>query len=163
MKIGLNYMIFKKQLKDSNILDVTEKNYIDSITLEMDDFLAINSIQTLSYFLIKIYSINSIILLDGYDSIFIQNWNDSLDDIKKILFDFFSATFKDNKFLLKGLITGSLNILLTSNFLCINNIKFYTVGSKYSNYFGFTKEEVIKLISHFNLDSNIVELEKIES
>lgn len=39
MKIWLNYMIFKKQLKDSDILDVTEKNYIDSITLEMDDFL----------------------------------------------------------------------------------------------------------------------------
>ena len=83
---------------------------------------------------------------------------------KKLYLIFFSATFKDNKFLLKGLITGSLNILLTSNFLCINNIKFYTVGSsKYSNYFGFTKEEVIKLISHFNLDSNIVELEKIEN
>lgn len=90
-------MIFKKQLKDSNILDVTEKNYIDSITLEMDDFLAINSIQTLSYFLNKIYSINSIILLDGYDSIFIQNWNDSLDDIKKNLFDFFFQQLSSTK------------------------------------------------------------------
>lgn len=167
MKIWQTYLIFKKDMLESENLDITEKKFIDSITYQMNDHFAVNSIQCLCNFLSKVYNNKeSIILLDNYDSIYTQNIiqnrsNESFSEVNDFFMSFISATFKNNKFMLKGLMAGVLNIPLSSTFSGLNNINVYTMtNGKYSDCFGFTKNEVVKLTNFFQINSKSEEIER---
>lgn len=168
MKIWQVYMIFKKDMNNSPNLDSTEKEFINSITHEIDDNLAIHSIQTLCCFLSKVYDGKaSIVLLDDYDSIFTNSLKSGggienfFDEIKEFYFGFLQSTFKDNKFMVRGLITGVMNIPIFESFNGANNIKVYTITSnKYLNCFGFTSEELLKLAELFKLNEKVEQIEK---
>lgn len=159
MKIWQIYLLFKNQLMESDHLDVTEKLFVESMKPDMSDFVAIHSIQYLCNFLNKVYeNQRAIVILDEYDILFSENWSLSTfcEEIKNFCFNFISSTFKDNKCMLKGIITGVMNIALYTN-----NISFYTMAStKYSNCFGFTKDEVFELAKLYNFESKIDEIEK---
>lgn len=163
MKIWETYVFFKSQLLESNLLDMTEKSFINSITYEMTDDFAIHSIQYLCCFLNKVYNNKgTIVLLDEYDALIMENWNFNgmnnsfiSDEVRNFYFNFISSSFKENKFLMRGIITGVTNIALYAK-----NIGVYSmISPKYSSCFGFTKEEVFELSKLFQLNSKIDEIE----
>lgn len=162
MKIWQIYLTFKKEMIESQKLDITETNFVNSISYQMDDSVAINSIQILCSLLNKVYdNRQTIVLLDKYDSLFSEKINGQQSELTEFILRFISSTFKGNKFMLKGLITGILNIPLSTDFNGANNINVYTVISqKYSNYFGFTKSEVFQLAKLFQIEYRIDEIER---
>lgn len=167
MKIWQIYLNFKNDLISSEKLDKTEKNFIYSISNQIDDDFAIHSIQYLCGFLNKIYNEKqAIVLLDEYDSIItkksdIFDNNDDWNNTKEFFINFIISTFKENKFMMRGLITGILNIPLLFNFSCFNNITIYDMTSeKYSNYFGFTKDEIIEIAHEYDCKLNIDDVEE---
>ncbi|KAK8843632.1 hypothetical protein M9Y10_024692 [Tritrichomonas musculus] len=167
VKIWQVYLIYKKKMIESDNLDISEKRFIDSITYQMSDDVAIHSIQYLCCFLNKIYvDKETIVLLDEYDSILTKSWNLNGDngfwnDIKDFFINFMSSTFKDNKFMMRGLITGIMNIPLSFNFSCSNNINVYNMTSdKYWNCFGFTRDELDGLIKLYGSELDMSEIER---
>ncbi|KAK8834377.1 hypothetical protein M9Y10_027685 [Tritrichomonas musculus] len=152
MKIWQIYMIYKKQLMKSEKLDKTEKNFIDSISNQIEDDIAIHSIQYLCSFLSKIYDgQETIVLLDDYDRITVNN--DGWKDVKFFYTNFIASTFKENKFLLRGLMTGVMNISLPYN---VYNMTM----NKYSSCFGFTQQEIEFLINFYKIQTNFFQIER---
>jgi hypothetical protein len=88
-----------------------------------------------------------IVLLDEYDSPVNNAYiNGFLQEALELMKAFFSATFKENRFLYKGIITGISRIARESLFSGLNNVKICNIDKKqYSEYFGFTEGEISTL------------------
>ena len=81
---------------------------------------------------------------------------------KRLLFfrNFFSASFKDNPHIWRGVLTGCLRISKESMFTGLNNLKIYSVSSQgYSSCFGFTEEETMKALGEFGLSNHQPDVE----
>ncbi len=101
-----------------------------------------------------------IILIDEYDtpihSAFIEGY---YDKCIKFMKKFLHGAFKDNTYLEKGVITGILQVAKANIFSELNNIGIYNIFKhKFSDKFGFSEDEVIKLLEDFNLSDNIGEV-----
>lgn len=119
----------------------------------------INSLKTIMEILHKVYGKKVILLIDEYDVPLAKanemNSNEKdfygkmLDVIKGIM----STALKDNKYLEFAVITGCLRIAKESIFTGVNNFASYSVlNKKFSRYFGFTQNEVDKLLKNAGLE-----------
>ncbi|MBW7874890.1 MAG: AAA family ATPase [Candidatus Cloacimonetes bacterium] len=120
------------------------------------------SLKFLSRIVSSHYGQNPLILIDEYDVPLQSAWTSGYwDEAISFFRNFFSAGFKDNPYLWRGVITGCLRVARESMFTGMNNLAVSSVSSKkYSTHFGFTVPEVKQLIQDYNLVS--IE-EKIES
>ena len=76
-------------------------------------------------------------------------------DIRNLL----SGALKDNSYLEKGILTGILRVAKESIFSGLNNINVCTIlSSEYSEYFGFTEEEVEETLKYYGIEANMEEL-----
>jgi hypothetical protein len=90
----------------------------------------------------------SYILIDEYDKLLLDEARaGSYAEIRKFMTYLFSAAFKDNPFLEKGLLTGVMRISYEGLFSGLNNIKVFDVfsDSRYSEDFGATEGEMQEL------------------
>lgn len=119
----------------------------------------INSLKTIMEILHRFYGKKVILLIDEYDVPLAKanemNSNEKdfygkmLDVIKGIM----STALKDNKYLEFAVITGCLRIAKESIFTGVNNFASYSVlNKKFSRYFGFTQNEVDKLLKNAGLE-----------
>lgn len=119
----------------------------------------INSLKTIMEILHRVYGKKVILLIDEYDVPLAKanemNSNEKdfygkmLDVIKGIM----STALKDNKYLEFAVITGCLRIAKESIFTGVNNFASYSVlNKKFSRYFGFTQNEVDKLLKNAGLE-----------
>lgn len=122
------------------------KNYlngtINNITLQ-------NSLRFLSECLSQVHNHQQVIMLiDEYDSPLNNAYQkDFLEPLSDFLKVFFGSALKDNPFLKKGLMTGILRVSKNSMLSDLNNLETYTLLSdKYSQYFGFTEDEMNALL-----------------
>ncbi|MBW7877050.1 MAG: AAA family ATPase [Candidatus Cloacimonetes bacterium] len=94
-----------------------------------------------------------LILIDEYDVPLQSAWTEGYWDEAITFFrNFFSAGFKDNPYLWRGVITGCLRVARESMFTGMNNLKVCGVSATdYSKHFGFTVPEVKQLIQDYNL------------
>jgi hypothetical protein len=98
----------------------------------------------------------SYILIDEYDKLLLDESNStSYAEIRKFLTYLFSAAFKDNPFLEKGLLTGVMRISYEGLFSGLNNISVYDVfnDGRYNEDFGITDEEAGELVELCSLNS----------
>ncbi|MDR1060626.1 MAG: AAA family ATPase, partial [Clostridiales bacterium] len=96
------------------------------------------------------------ILIDEYDKLLLDESNSaSYAEIRKFLTYLFSAAFKDNPFLEKGLLTGVMRISYEGLFSGLNNISVYDVfnDGRYNEDFGITDEEAGELVELCSLNS----------
>jgi Predicted AAA-ATPase/PD-(D/E)XK nuclease superfamily len=103
-----------------------------------------NSIKNLLEYLHRLYGIKPILLLDEYDTpihaSFMKNYYEEMVNFMQA---FLGAALKDNDHLQKAVITGILRVSQASIFSGLNNIAVYSIlKERYSQYFGFLKEEV---------------------
>ncbi len=84
------------------------------------------------------------LLLDEYDTpLHDAHVHGYYEEMRSLIATLFNKAFKGNDYLHKGLITGILQIVKSSLFSELNNVKVYSTisSSGYANCFGFTPEE----------------------
>ena len=110
------------------------------------------SLQLLSLFLYKHYKKECIIIIDEYDTPLEQGHTRGFyQKIIDFMRGFFSGGLKDNPSLAYGFLTGILRVAKESIFSGLNNLKINSIlDNEYSEYFGFSKDEVKELLSYYN-------------
>lgn len=118
------------------------------------------SLQRLSQMLDEHYEIPPIIIIDEYDTPIQQGYMSGFYD-KVILFmrNLFSGGLKDNRHLSYGFLTGILRVAKESIFSGLNNLAVNSVlDNRYSEYFGFTPQEVKKIARYYGADDKYEEI-----
>lgn len=149
------------ELKNSNKLNEFEKEtYINISKGLADDVDFEMSLQLLSLFLYKHYDIRVVIIIDEYVTPIQQgNINGFYNETIDFMRSFFSAGLKDNPNLEFGFLTGILRVAKESIFSGLNNLKINSIlDDRYSQYFGFTKEEVKELLSYYGYEDKFDEI-----
>ena len=73
--------------------------------------------------------------------------------------NFFSGGLKDNEHLAYGFLTGILRVAKESVFSGLNNLKIDSLlDNAYSQYFGFTKDEVVDILSYYDANDKYQEV-----
>ena len=137
------YNRYEFLLKES-CLNEKEKEYIEKISADMDNHLAVASLCTLSEFLYRYYGKKAIILLDEYDTPLQEAWVYGYwREMAELIRGLFNSTFKTNPYLERAVMTGITRVSRESIFSDLNHLEVVTTTSeKYEDSFGFTEEEV---------------------
>lgn len=112
------------------------------------------SLRFLSECLSKIYSSNVIILLDEYD-VPLENayFSGFYNEMAEFLRSLFESVLKTNPFLEFAVMTGCLRISKESIFTGLNNLDINSIlAVSYGEYFGFTQEEVDRMLQYYGLE-----------
>lgn len=140
-------------LLDGEMLNENEKDHYRSISAEMEDYIAADSLNALSNYLMRYYDKKVIILLDEYDTpmqeAYVHGyWGELVAFIRSL----FNAAFKTNPYLERAIMTGITRVSKESIFSDLNNLKVVTTTSeKYEDCFGFTEEEVFAALEEYGL------------
>ena len=149
------------ELRDSDKCDAYDKKAFDSLIAgEVSEVELSNALLNLSQMLHKHHGIAPIIIIDEYDTPIQQGYSCGFYD-QVILFmrNLFSGGLKDNKHLSYGFLTGILRVAKESIFSGLNNLKINSIlDEKYSEYFGFTKEEVREMADYYGAGDRYAEI-----
>jgi len=143
-------------LLGGSYLNEDEKKAYQNISVDMEDYLAVNSLKALSDYLMRYYGKKVIILLDEYDTPMQEAyvygyWDELVSFIRKL----FNSTFKTNPFLARALMTGITRVSKESVFSDLNNLTVVTTTSDlYTDCFGFTQQEVWRALDEYGLSSH---------
>ena len=149
-------------LLNSAKIKQSDKEYFNRCNSSQEEENLSLAISKLSNMLELYYNQKVIILLDEYDAPILEgylcgHYNETI----KFMKTFFSATFKTNLSLKKGIITGVLRISKEGMFSDANNIIIYNMTTpKYTNHFGFTEDEVKNALKEYNLIDQFSKVKK---
>lgn len=118
------------------------------------------SLQILSLLLHKHYGKETIIIIDEYDTPIQQGHTCGFyNEVIEFMRNFFSGGLKDNSHLAYGFLTGILRVAKESIFSGLNNLVVYSILDKpYSQYFGFTKDEVEQTLTYYGYQEKLTEV-----
>ncbi len=140
-------------LLDSGKLNEKEKELYQKVSAEMEDYIAVDSLNCLSDYLKRYFGKRVIILLDEYDTPMQEAYvNGFWEELTGFIRSLFNATFKTNPYLERAIMTGITRVSKESIFSDLNNLKVVTTTSEeYADCFGFTEEEVFRALDEFGL------------
>ncbi|MDE6219408.1 MAG: ATP-binding protein [Lachnospiraceae bacterium] len=140
-------------LLEENLLNEKEQEYYHNIKPGMDAKLATDAIRSMAGFMQRQYGQKVIILLDEYDTPMQDAWISGYwEETTSFFSGLFNSTFKTNKYLERGLITGITRVAKENIFTGMNNLDVITTTSdKYTTAFGFTEEEVFTALDNSGL------------
>ena len=149
-------------LLDSDRLNENEKAFFKKVSADMEDYIAADSLNVLSRYLMKYYGKKVIILLDEYDTpmheAYVSGYWQEMVDFTRSLFN---STFKTNLHLERAVMTGITRVSKESVFSDLNNLKVVTATSeKYADCFGFTEEEVFAALEEYGLSDRKKEVKE---
>lgn len=139
---------------DSDIFLKTDIDYYNKmLSGNMTETEATSAIYQLSDYLYRFYGKKVIILLDEYDTPMQEAYlNGYWDRLSAFTRSMFNSTFKTNPALERGIMTGITRVSKESIFSDLNNLEIVsTTSDKYSDIFGFTKEEVAAALNEYGL------------
>lgn len=124
-----------------------------------------NGIQTIMRMMKAVYGKPVILLIDEYDVPLAKAEETKNKDFYRQMLDvirgIMSISMKTNEFLKFAVVTGCLRISKESIFTGVNNFACYSVTSrKFSQYFGFTQEEVSEMLEAFEMSDKIELIKK---
>lgn len=149
------------ELADSAACNSVEKRYFSAIIDGTADEVALSgSLSVLSAMLHKHYGTAAVIIIDEYDTPIQQGYeNGFYDQVVGFIRNLFSGAFKDNPNLAYGFLTGILRVAKESIFSGMNNLKVNTVlDDRFSQYFGFSREEVERLLKYYGCSDKLSEV-----
>lgn len=157
-----------KFLLNSSRLDNNEKNiYRDLISLqgEQETTLATKlkfSLKKISELLYQHYGQKTIVLIDEYDVPLDKAFQHGYyREMVTLIRGLFGEALKTNDFLQFAVLTGCLRVSKESIFTGLNNFKVYSADDvRYDEEFGFTNEEVKKLLEDYNLQKHFTEVKE---
>lgn len=141
------------QVRKRALLNPREKEYFYQISSEMEDSEASIALRRLSGYLYKYYGKKVIILLDEYDTPMLEAYErEYWEELATFTRSLFNATFKNNPYLERAIMTGVTRVSKESIFSDLNNLKVITTTSEeYGDCFGFTEEEVFAALDEYGL------------
>ena len=142
------------------VLNESELNIFDKIWLKKNDGEYTNALKNLTSFLYKYYKKEVILLIDEYDAPLINAYEYGYYDEAILFFKvFYGEALKTNLYLRTGIMTGIIRVIKAGIFSDLNNLKIYSILDKeYSDFFGFTQEEVKKALEDFNIEYELPEV-----
>ena len=147
--------IYKKHyyLYKALIFEV-DKDYFDKIINRRGTKAELEmALKNLCKYLYEYYGEKAIVLIDEYDTPIQHSYFSGIyDETIAFMRNFLSNTLKDNIYLEKAVLTGILRVARESIFSGLNNLKVCTIlNEQYSDKFGFTEEEIEKILNYFNV------------
>ncbi len=120
---------------------------------EYDDYSG--ALEFLSKCLYEAADKKTVILIDEYDvpleNAYFRGFYEKMVDFIRSLFE---SALKTNNYLQFAVITGCLRISKESIFTGLNHLNIISVlDRKYSEHFGFTEQEVIRMMSYYEVES----------
>ena len=149
------------ELADSDKCSASEKEYYQKvISGKATEGELMNALLILSQMLDAHHGIAPIILIDEYDIPIQQGHTQGFyDEVIAFMRNLFSGGFKDNRHLSYGFLTGILRVAKESIFSGLNNLAVYSVlDESFSDYFGFTHDEVKEMAAYYGAADKYDEL-----
>lgn len=146
--ISAEYRRHEYLLGDS-VLNEADVDYFKQVqNKKLEETLWAGTLKRLSNLMYSYHKISPIILIDEYDTPIQQGYmKDYYDKIIGFMRNFLSGGLKDNPCLHMAFMTGILRVAKESIFSGLNNLTVNSVlDKKYRRYFGFTRDEVKKLL-----------------
>ncbi len=140
-------------LDSDNVSEELKEKYISVLKGKADSVTISKSIALLSKCLEKYHNQKTIILIDEYD-VPLENayFNGFYDQMVSFIRSIFEPALKTNNSLAFAVITGCLRISKESIFTGLNNLNVVSVlDENYSEYFGFTQDEVDTLLEAYGI------------
>ncbi|WP_455255127.1 AAA family ATPase [Ruminococcus sp.] len=153
--IKSEYSRHKDFIFSKNVLDEEEKaRFLSFIQVDATETMYNQAIGFLSNCLKKAYQQNVIILIDEYDVPLENAYHEGFyDDMTNLIRSCFESALKTNPSLEFAVLTGCLRVSRESIFTGLNNLKTYSITkNKFSQYFGFTQEEMKEILQAFSLE-----------
>lgn len=152
-------------LGDSDRLSENEREqYKAVIALQdgkysMDENVLISSLRLLSHLLFRHYGEKTVILIDEYDVPLDKAFqNGYYQEMVSLIRGLFGMALKTNDSLQFAVLTGCLRISKESIFTGLNNFKVLSIlDSRFDEQFGFTDQEVQKILDDYELSSHFEE------
>lgn len=157
--IGNEAMKFQ-YLMDSTKLTEREKEQYgllikggDRIPFEMDEVTLTGSLKTLSLLLEKHHGKQTVLLIDEYDvPLSKASEHGYYKEMAMLIRKLFEQVLKTNESLKLAVLTGCMRISKESIFTGLNNFEVLSVADvRFDEYFGFTDQEVRKLLEYYHL------------
>ena len=141
-------------------LNESQLDSFNKIWLKKDDGEYRNALKNLTSFLYGYYKKEVILLIDEYDSPLINAYEHGFYDEAVLFFQvFYGEALKTNPYLRMGIMTGIIRVIKAGIFSDLNNLKVYSILEKeYSDFYGFTQEEVEKALKNFNIEYELPEV-----
>ena len=149
------------ELEDSAHLSEKERKlYLRTVQGKLGRIELESSLFMLSYMLKRHYEENVMILIDDYD-LPVTYASGFLEDMLSFMRVFLGQALKTNPYLKKGILTGVSRIANDGFCNGINNVVTYSMlDDRYSEYFGFTEEEIVEAARYHGCEDRLAELEK---
>ena len=141
-------------------LNESQLDSFNKIWLKKDDGEYRNALKNLTSFLYEYYKKEVILFIDEYDSPLINAYEHGYYDEAIVFFQvFYGEALKTNPYLRMGIMTGIIRVIKAGIFSDLNNLKVYSILEKeYSDFYGFTQEEVEKALKNFNIEYELPEV-----
>ena len=139
---------------NSNEISKVDRIYFNNILEGKLKYRLGNCLNVLSKVLNVYYGKKPIIILDEYDTPMHEAysrgyWGEMADFMRNL----FNSSFKSNPYMNRAIMTGITRIGRESLFSDFNHANILTIfDDKYSQYFGFTENEVFKALDNYGLD-----------
>ncbi|MBE6842416.1 MAG: AAA family ATPase [Ruminococcus sp.] len=157
------FKIFKQNIADEferhskvyeKLSTSKQKQFLDFCKKTADDSEYLNSLKTLSQHLESAYEKRVIILIDEYDvPLESAYFNGYYDEMVNLIRSVFESALKTNDSIEFAVLTGCLRISKESIFTGLNNFDVYPITENaFSQYFGFTEDEVKQAVEFYNLE-----------
>ena len=137
-----------------DVLNESELNSFNKIWLKEDVAEYKNALKNLTAFLYKYYKKEVILLIDEYDNPLITAHRyDFYDEALSFFKVFYGEALKTNPYLKMGIMTGIIRVIKAGIFSDLNNLRVYSIlNEQYSDFFGFTQNEVENALKDFNIE-----------
>ena len=126
---------------------------------QMSDDVLYGSLQTLSELLYKHFNQKTVILIDEYDVPLDKAFQHGYyREMVALIRAMFGRALKTNEALAFAVLTGCLRVSKKSIFTGLNNFKILSItDSRFDEQFGFTDEEVQRLLADYHLEARFSE------
>ncbi len=155
-------------LKSSDKLTDNEKQRYGALVrmqdgkYAMDEDTLESALQTLSELLYRHYGQKVIILIDEYDVPLDKAYqNGYYREMVSMIRSLFGEALKTNEFLQFAVLTGCLRVSRENIFTGLNNFKIFSItDARFDEQFGFTEDEVEKMLENYQLEDHLAEMKE---
>ncbi len=136
------------------------EDYVDICERRADPILLENSLKVLVDALHRHYKEDVVVLIDEYDTpVTTASANGYYEEMVSFMRAFLPGALKDNVHVKMGVMTGVLRVAKEGMLSGLNNLKVFTVfDAPFSEYFGFTEDEVEEMARYYGREDKLPEI-----
>ena len=154
------YHLYYFLLESPHLTDVQKEDFYAILKRKINKAELKSALFKLTQYLYAYYQKQVIVLIDEYDTPIQAGYsNNYYQEMIEIMCGLLGNCLKTNPYLERAVLTGITRVSKESLFSGLNNIVVYSLlNRQYEAYFGFTEEEVNRLIRKMNYQDKLVEM-----